>query len=70
VRKIVGESHRASDALDAYGGAPSTYLDLKETPVRIFSVIGISARARVIWRDSERWRHVDLDTTLVRKPAE
>jgi len=70
VRKIVGESHRASDALDAYGGVPSTYLDLKETPVRIFSVIGISARARVIWRDSERWRHVDLDTTLVRKPAE
>lgn len=70
IKKVVGESHRATDVLSpGPGGEDSTYIELKETPVRIYSVNGISIRARVVWRESERWRHVDLDSTLVRKPA-
>lgn len=66
MRKVVGESHKTSDML--VGGR--TYLDLNNTPTRIFSVNGVSAKARVAWRDSERWRHVDLDTILTRRQSD
>lgn len=67
-RKVIGESHKATDVLEHLGAVKSTYIDLRNEPSRIFSVTGISARARVVWRDSDRWRYVDLDTTLIRKP--
>jgi len=70
-RKIVGETHKATDALDrGPGGVESTFIELARTPTRIYSVSGISVRARVIWREGERWRYVDLDSTLTRKEAE
>ncbi|MBI2844425.1 MAG: hypothetical protein HYX78_13590 [Armatimonadetes bacterium] len=75
-KKVVGESHRTSDVLVKGGGVDRTYIDLKvkpeenETITRIFSVTGASAVARVIWRDSDRWRYVDLDTALVRRLAD
>ncbi|HOP79088.1 MAG TPA: hypothetical protein PLZ21_00835 [Armatimonadota bacterium] len=69
-RKIVGECHKTSDSLTNVNGQDCTYFDLKYEPTRIFSVKGVSAKARVAWRDGERWRYVDLDTILVRKPTE
>lgn len=53
-----------------------TYIDPKPagmtspsfTVTRIYAVNGTSARARVLWRDSDRWRHVDVDTTVLRRP--
>jgi hypothetical protein len=69
-RKVVGESHKTSDVLLDHGGQKCTYIDLNNPPTRIFSVNGVSAKARVTWRDSERWRYVDLDTIIVRKQAD
>ncbi len=69
VKKVVGECHRATDALAPYGTTQidSTWFELAHTPIRIYSVTGVSARARVIWREGERWRYVNLDTILTRK---
>ncbi len=67
VRKVVGENHKATDALDLLGSTKCTYITLDHDPIRIYSVNGVSARARVLWREGERWRHVQLDTILTRK---
>ncbi|MCX6345617.1 MAG: hypothetical protein NT018_11190 [Armatimonadetes bacterium] len=34
--------------------------------IKRISVVGISFRARVLWRDGKVWRKVDLDTTLTK----
>lgn len=69
-RRVLGELHKASDALYPYGGVNSTYIELKHIPTRIYTVNGVSAKARVIWREGERWRRVDLDSILTRKAAD
>jgi hypothetical protein len=77
-RKVVGECHKTSDVLMANpfgdtsptGLIEYTYIDLKHIPDRIYAVRGASVKARVIWRESERWRNVDLDSILTRKQAE
>jgi hypothetical protein len=77
-KKAIGETHKTSDILEANPSGLQnssgnvihwTYIDLAHPATRIFSVNGISARARVVWRDGEKWRHVDLDTTLVRQKS-
>lgn len=45
------------------------YVDLPVPPgdeIKRVSVVGTSFRVRVIWRDGANWRHVDMDTNLVR----
>lgn len=45
------------------------FVDLPLDPgydIKRISVVGISLRARVIWRDEGAWRFVDLDTTLTK----
>ena len=78
-QKVVGESHKASDILEpnpagitGSDGKPIkwTCIELNYTPTRIYSVNGVSARARVTWRDGEHWRRVDLDTALVPAKSE
>lgn len=69
-RRVLGELHKASDARRPYGGVNSTYIDLNHPPTRIYSVNGVSAKARVIWREGERWRRVDLDSILTRKTTD
>lgn len=73
--KIIGENIKLSDVLlpNPVGVIGSdgrlvkwAYADLKYIPARIYAVNGTSVRARVVWRDGERWRNVDLDTTLIR----
>lgn len=68
IAKAVGENYRISD--DPNVITSWVHIELKHTPTRIFSVAGSSVRARVVWRDGELWRNVDLDTTLVRGESE
>jgi type II secretory pathway pseudopilin PulG len=73
-RRIV-ECLKATDALEEkefVSGVKKnyTFIDLSQKPTRIISVNGVSARARVIWREGERWRHVDLDTILPKQSAQ
>ncbi|MEN6355693.1 MAG: hypothetical protein ABFD83_01265 [Armatimonadota bacterium] len=70
--RVVGRACQISDmASDSPGEDGYYYLDIKVptsdtyTITRI-SVIGTSFMARVIWRDGKHWRHVDMDTNLVR----
>ncbi|MCL5104157.1 MAG: hypothetical protein M1133_08590 [Armatimonadetes bacterium] len=35
--------------------------------IRRLAVVGVSLRARVVWRDGKVWRHVDMDTNLTRE---
>ncbi|MEN6371501.1 MAG: hypothetical protein ABFD64_05750 [Armatimonadota bacterium] len=69
-RRVLGECHKTSDALLRYGGIDSTYIDLSNEPTRILSVNGVSVRARVIWRETEKWRHVDLDSIIAKKSSD
>lgn len=69
-KRVLGECHKTSDSLLSYGGVDSTYIDLNNEPTRIYSVNGISARARVIWRESEKWRRVDLDSIITKKSTD
>ncbi|MEN6520643.1 MAG: hypothetical protein ABFD46_05765 [Armatimonadota bacterium] len=69
-RRVLGECHKTSDSLLDYGGVDSTYIDLNNEPTRIYSVNGVSVRARVIWRETEKWRHVDLDSIIAKKATD
>ena len=76
--RVVGASRKVSDTTLSITNSDGdvvklNYIDL-EPPEggRIsqnanISVIGTSFRARVIWRDGLHWRHVDMDTHLLRK---
>ncbi len=73
-KKVVGECNRTGELRDLSNPWPPgtvkyTYITLKHVPTRIFTVNGVSVRARALWRDTDRWRNVDLDTTLLRKAA-
>jgi len=71
--KISGEAYQISDAPDGTG---ECFIDLEPPRFaehstagdiqRVYAVVGTSFKARVIWRDGKRWRHVDMDTTLTR----
>ncbi|MHB9037591.1 MAG: hypothetical protein ACYC64_13065 [Armatimonadota bacterium] len=69
--RVVGQACQISDYSDPTSGR--YFLDL-EVPVaagqtyeiKRISVMGTSFTARVIWRDGKHWRHVDMDTSLVR----
>ncbi|MCE5322473.1 hypothetical protein LLG46_04055 [bacterium] len=69
--RVVGRACQISDtASDVSDQNGCYYVDIKVpatnyTITRV-SVIGTSFIARVIWRDGKHWRHVDLDTNLVR----
>ena len=64
--KVAGESYRISDDYAANG---LCYIDLRQDPDRIYSVIGGSVRARVMWRDSYNWRLADSESLILR-PAD
>jgi hypothetical protein len=70
----VEECLKATDALveiNLGGGLKKyTFIELSHNPTKIISVNGVSAKARVIWREGERWRHVDLDTNLTKQQAQ
>jgi hypothetical protein len=68
IRKVIGETHKTSDILQT--GTNWTHIELAHTPTNYVSVTGVSVRARVVWRDGDRWRNVDLDTTLVREKSD
>lgn len=73
VKKVVGEAYQVSDtpAIQPFsGGIEWVSVQLKHIPTRIYSVNGISAKARVLWRERDRWRRVDLDSTMVRTDPE
>ena len=77
--RVVGESHKISEKTTIITD-PVTNADVEFTYINLdipddgyiprnvnISVVGTSFRARVIWRDGVHWRHVDMDTTLLRK---
>lgn len=74
-RKIVGESHRISDESveDTVSGNTNrfSYVDLtpprSATLIKDVVVVGTSFKTRVAWRDGRNWRHVDIETTLMRE---
>ena len=69
--KVAGESHRISDDVDdsnCYIGL-NIPNDGKVTQVQVYAVMGLSFRARVIYRDGRFWRYVDSDAIVVRKPS-
>jgi hypothetical protein len=83
--KVVGECHQISEAETTLGGAGipacNITLDFKDTQkfgvdaagnkmTRIYNVVGVSLKVRVLWREGKRWRYVDKDTTLMRKSPE
>ena len=41
-----------------------------QTGRRVNNVQGISIKARVVWEDSLRWRHVDNDSVLIQAPSQ
>jgi hypothetical protein len=64
--KVAGESYRISDDYATNG---LCYIDLRQVPDRIYSVIGGSVRARIMWRDSFNWRLADSESLILR-PAD
>ena len=72
--RVVGESHKISDITVIYNSQKFNNIFLKLPNDECYipqnsniSVVGTSFRARVIWRDGVHWRHVDMDTHLLRK---
>jgi hypothetical protein len=73
--RVVGQEYQISDTSSDVSedngcyyvniSVPTGSSDEDYTITRV-SVIGTSFMARVIWRDGKNWRHVDLNTNLVR----
>ncbi len=74
--KMSGESHRVStDTIRIPGDLANrgnSFIDLSlpagATVSRVYAVVGISLRVRVVWRDGKLWRHVDVDGQGIRSP--
>ncbi|MDO8588162.1 MAG: hypothetical protein Q7T82_14135 [Armatimonadota bacterium] len=65
-----GETHQISAETVPPGFC---FINLNQVPAEIVSVVGVSVKARALWRsrqDKERWLHVDLDSSLTRLPTE
>ncbi len=65
--KVVGESYQISDYKNAAG---YYFVTLNLSPdaelTRVHAVVGTSFKVRAVWRDGKRWRHVDMETSLIR----
>ena len=68
--KVSGESHQIDLPTD--GSGDRWCIDLRIPPGGFLPrngrivVVGSSFTVRVIWRDGKNWRHVDMDTSLVK----
>jgi hypothetical protein len=69
----VGESHQISPDWVTFAGKDFSFVTLNHAPAEItevVSVTGVSLLTRAVWRERKKWLHVDLDSSLTRRPTE
>lgn len=67
----VGESHQISADWVNFAGKDFSYITLNHPNVQeVVSVSGVSLITRAVWRERKNWLHVDLESSLTRRPTE